>query len=438
MTPTTRYASSSGLHIAYQVVSEGTPDVVLVDGLVSHCDLDWEVPLFHAMRQRLAGMGRFVVFDKRGTGCSDRDLGLGAPEDRMDDIRAVMDAVGMERATIVGCSEGGPLSILFAATYPERVDRLVLYATYARSAHAPDYPWGATAEAHERALATIDKHWGDGLVMSHLAGLQDDPSQRELLARYERATASPRVARRIAEMNRLIDVRPILPTIAVPTLVVHHPGDHVNPFGHAQYMAVHIPGAELHEAPAGATSHVSGDADTWDAIHAFVTGRQRPEETDRVLATVLFTDIVASTERAAALGDARWAELLDAHDQLVQASVARHRGRVVKTTGDGVLATFDGPARAVRCAQALTAEVRSLGLEIRAGLHTGECIVRGDDLAGLGVHIAARVSALAGAGEVLVTSTLRDLVIGSDLTLQEHSSAALKGVPGRWQLLAAR
>ena len=429
------YAQSSGLNIAYEVVSEGPRDVVVVDGFVSHRDFDWELPLSRQNNEHLMKMGRVLLFDKRGTGLSDRDLGYGTLEDRMDDIRAVMDAAGSERASLICISEGGSLGMMFAATYPDRVDRLVLYASFCCSRRHPDYPWGRTDEESAALAQTIERVWGTGRILGGSLGMLDDEYLMEILSRYERSSASPAMARRIWEANVEIDARPVLPAITVPTLVIHHVEDPHLPIQGARWTADQIPGARLVEIEGQHGTHLSSDARQWDAIHEFVTGEQRRPETDRVLATVLFTDIVRSTETAAELGDADWRARLDQHDAIVERCVERHRGQVVKHTGDGAFVVFNGPARGIRCARAIIDEVRLLGIEVRAGLHTGECEVRGDDYAGMTVHIGARVSALASAGEVKVSSTVRDLVIGADLDFTGEDTVELKGVPGVWTVL---
>ena len=428
------YARSGDLNIAYEVVSEGPPDIVCVDGFVSHRDFDWEFPMSRQNNEHMMAMGRVILFDKRGTGLSDRDLGYGTLEDRMDDIRAVMDAAGCERASFSGVSEGGPLSMMFAATYPDRVDRLVLYGSFSCARKYPDYPWGLSDDEFRARVELVERYWGSGRVMAAAIGV-DDEHLVEVLSRYERSSASPAMVRRIMEANHGIDARPILPAIAVPTLVIHHADDPTTPVEGARWMAGEIPGARFVELPGTEGVHLSDDNEVWDQIHEFITGEQRSVDTDRVLATVLFTDIVRSTEQAAELGDTDWTSLLDRHDAIAERCVERHRGRVVKHVGDEVFAVFDGPARGIRCAQALIDEVRPLGIEVRAGLHTGECEVRGDDYAGMTVHIGARVSALAGAGEVKVSSTVRDLVIGADLEFTDRRTVELKGVPGEWTVL---
>jgi class 3 adenylate cyclase len=430
-----RYTRSDGLNIAYEVVSDGPPDIVVVDGFVSHRDLDWEWSFQRRVNELVTAMGRVIFFDKRGVGLSDRELGQGTLEDRMDDIRAVMDAVGSERASLICISEGGALGMMFAATYPDRVDHLVLYGCTSCYRRHPDYRWGLTDEDGRETVEAIERHWGSGRVLATMIGLELDEHTLEVLGRYERSAASPAMARRIAEADLDIDARPMLTSIGVPTLVVHHADDpHLRVEG-ARWMAAQIPGARFLEIPGQHGVHLSDDAGLWDAIHEFITGEQRRTDIDRVLATVLFTDIVRSTRRAAELGDAEWRSRLDHHDAIVERCVERHRGRVVKSTGDGAFAVFDGPARGIRCAQAIIDEVQPLGLQVRAGLHTGECEVRGDDYAGMTVHIGARISALAEASEVKVSSTVRDLVIGADLEFTDQRTVELEGVPGQWTIL---
>jgi class 3 adenylate cyclase/alpha-beta hydrolase superfamily lysophospholipase len=439
MPPETRYAKSGDLHIAYQVVGEGPLDLVLVHGWVSHIEHAWDYPPFAHCLMRLASFARLIHFDKRGTGLSDRVAELPSLEQRMDDLRAVMDAAGSEQAVLFGYSEGGPMAALFAATYPGRTAALIMYASYARRVRAPDYPWGPTPEERLAELDSIEQWWGrpGGQVATRAPSHADDPRYREWFATYLRRSASPGAALALARMNLEIDVRPVLPAIRVPTLILHRVGERELPVAGARYLATWIPGARYVELPGDDHSLWAGDSDAIiDEVEEFVTGVRPAPEPDRVLATVLFTDIVGSTQRAAALGDRRWRELLDAHHAAVRRELARFRGREVKTTGDGFLAAFDGPARAVRCAAAIRDAVRQLGIEIRAGLHTGEVELLGDDVGGIAVHIGARVAAEAGPGEVLVSSTVKDLVAGSGLEFDDRGARALKGVPGEWRLFA--
>jgi len=439
--PETQYAQSGDLSIAYQVVGDGPVDILFVPGFVSNVELMWERPAFQTMLSRLAGIGRLTLFDKRGTGCSDRSLGTGSSEDRMDDLRAVADAAGIESAVVIGISEGGPLAVLFAASFPERVRSLVLWGTFARALWAPDYQDGLDADLVNAFIDDIKAKWGTGHA---LTGFLSDSGDSDLAAqaRYERQTASPGAVHTILHHNVQMDVRHALGALRMPTLVVHRTGDPIVPVGAGRYLARHIDGAELVEAPGD--FHVGGnpgeDDDILDAIEEFVTGApvlHEADDVDRVLMTVLFTDIVDSTKRASDMGDKAWRSLLERHDATAAKAVESQRGVVVKRTGDGLLATFDGPGRGVRAARALREAVASLGVEVRAGLHTGEVERRGDDVAGIGVHIGSRVSALAEAGEVLVTSTVKDLVMGSDLEFDDRGARELKGVPGDWHLWAS-
>ncbi|HKY16340.1 MAG TPA: adenylate/guanylate cyclase domain-containing protein [Microthrixaceae bacterium] len=439
--PTTRYAQSGELSIAYQCVGEGPIDILVIPGFVSNVELLWDLPAYAAIRDRLGAFGRITVFDKRGTGCSDRSLGTGSAEDRMDDVRAVADAAGIDRAVVIGISEGGPLATLFATTYPERVQSLVLWGTFARCLLAPDYEIGRDPELVDWFIGQVREQWGTGHALGFFLGEVDDEEGVEFMARYERQTASPGVVATILRHNADIDVRHALGAIRVPTLVVHRVGDPLVPVDQGRYLAQHIAGARMAEVPGD--FHLgdrTGDQEpVLDAITEFITGApvSRPVDVDRVLMTVLFTDIVDSTAHAATLGDKAWKALLERHDDAAAAAVERHRGVVVKRTGDGLLATFDGPGRAVRAACGLREAVRSLGIDVRAGLHTGEVERRTDDVAGIGVHIGARVSGLAGPGEVLVTSTVKDLVFGSELEFEDRGTRTLKGVPGDWHLWAA-
>ena len=438
--PETRYARSGDVNIAYQVVGKGPLDLVFVMGWVSHLDYFWEEPSFARFLSRLASFSRLILFDKRGTGLSDRVSLNELPtlEQRMDDVRAVMDAVSSERAALMGVSEGGPLCALFAATYPERTAALVMIGAYARRVWAPDYPFGATREHYDAFLEDVARNWGGPVGLAARApSLVDDERFRDWWATYLRMSASPGAAFALTKMNAEVDVRHVLPTISAPTLVVHRTGDLSLPVEGARFMAEEIPGARLFELPGDDHLPFVGDQDEiLDEVEEFLTGVRRGPEPDRVLATVLFTDVVGSTERAAELGDQRWQVLLAQHNALVRRELDRWRGREIDTSGDGFLATFDGPARAIRCACAIRDSVGGLGLEIRAGLHTGEIQLVGDDVAGIAVHLGARVAALAGGSEVLVSSTVKDLVAGSGIEFEERGEHELKGVPGEWRLYA--
>jgi class 3 adenylate cyclase len=434
--PETRYARSGDVNIAYQVSGGGPFDLMLVQGFVSHLDVDWDEPGTAHFLRRLGSFSRLIRFDKRGTGLSDRPGGLPDLETRMDDVRAVMDAVGSEQAALLGYSEGGPMCCLFAATYPERTSALVLYGAYAKRQDPDgDYPWAATS-AERRAYADeVERNWGVDADLGAMAPTADS-AMRAWWAKRARAAASPGAARDLILMNSEIDVRPVLPTIRVPTLVLHRTGDRDSRVDEGRYIADHIAGARFVELP-GEDHIVSIDPDEiLDEVQEFLTGARPVPETERVLATVLFTDIVASTERAAVLGDRRWRELLEGHNVVVRHELDRFRGREVDTAGDGFLATFDGPARAIRCARAIVAGMGGLGLELRAGLHTGECELMGDKVTGVAVHTGARVAALAQPGEILVSSTVKDLVAGSGLEFDDRGTHALRGIPGDWRLYA--
>jgi pimeloyl-ACP methyl ester carboxylesterase len=434
MQPVTRYAKSGDVHIAYQVFGEGPLNLVLVPPFVSNIETYWESPDFARWLQRLASYARVAMFDKRGTGMSDRVAELPGLDQRIDDLRAVMDAAGMEKAALLGISEGGPLCALFAATYPERCSALVLYGSFARFSS-----WFPTEEAFAAFLGYVDQAWGTGGGLTMFApSIANNPGAVQWFARFERLGASPAAVTALMRMNSQIDISNIVSTIRVPTLVIHRTGDAAINVEGGRYLARHIPGARYVELPGIDHIPFVGDnaEEIADAIQEFLTGARAPVTVDRVLATVLFTDIVSSTEKAAALGDRRWRDLLDSHHATIRRNLTRFRGHEVKTTGDGILATFDGPARGVRCASAIAEEIKPLGIEVRAGLHTGECEMIGDDVGGIAVHIGARVAALAGAGEVLVSSTVKDLVAGSGLRFGDRGNQSLKGVPGEWRIYA--
>jgi len=439
--PETRYAKSGDTYIAYQVMGEGPFDLVLAPGFMSHVEMQMEMPLTASFFARLASFCRLIRFDKRGTGLSDRLSAIPTLEERMDDVRAVMDAAGATRAALLGYSEGGPMCIVFAATYPQRTSALILYGSYARPAWAPDNPWGRTDEEMAAGLKSREENWGQGKsVDSFSPSLAGDEELRKLTGRLERASASPAAARTLILMNQGIDVRPVLPTIGVPTLILHRTGDLVVKVEHGRYLARHIKGAKYVELPGIDHNPWVGDVNSIvGEIQAFLTGERREiePELDRVLATILFTDIVGATTRVVELGDRAWKDLLTQHHLLVREQLKRHRGREINTTGDGFLAAFDGPARAVRCGRAIADAVKKLGIHIRAGVHTGECEVMDEELGGIAVHIGARIGALATADEVLVSNTVRDLVAGSGLRFEDRGTHALKGVPGEWHLLAA-
>jgi pimeloyl-ACP methyl ester carboxylesterase len=441
VTPETRYAKSGKLSIAYQIAGHGPLDIVFVHGFVSNTDLAWETLPYAAAFSRLASIGRLIVFDKRGTGLSDRTADLPTLEERMDDVRAVMDAAGSERAVLVGISEGGPMSLLFAASYPERTAALVLWGTFARVLQSPEYRIGVEPAQIAPYLNYVERLWGTGQALRFVC-VQDapeDPATLRLFARYERNSATPAGAVAALRFGVETDVRHVLPAISAPTLVVHRAGDPLVPSAHGSYLATNIEGARFIEFPGD--FHLSGtgaDAALLDAIEEFILGDHPRHPVDRVLKTILFTDIIGSTAQVAALGDRKWRSLLETHDRIVRAEIERAAGQEVKTTGDGFLAAFDGPGRAIRCAQTIAAQARGLGIGVRAGLHTGECDVRGNDLSGIAVHIGARVAGLATGDDILVTSTVRDLVAGSGIEFDDRGRHTLRGVPGEWQILAVR
>jgi pimeloyl-ACP methyl ester carboxylesterase len=420
------------------VFGDGPIDIVMVPGFVSNVEHYWEMPNVPEMFGRLASFSRLILWDKRGTGLSDPVVGVPALEERIDDLKAVLDAVGSERTALWGISEGGPMSIMFAATYPERTTELILYGTAPRFSRAPDCDYGWPEDFVNGRLAEIEERWGEGALMEMFApNYAGDPLATEVWSRYQRAGASPAMARRVLEALAEMDVREILPTVNVPTLILHRVDERVAAIEGARLMAEQIPNARLVELEGADHLPMLGDsAAIIDEMEEFLTGARRPREYDRVLSTVLFTDIVGSTARAAEVGDTRWRELLARHDAVVRRQLARFGGQEVKHTGDGFLATFDGPARGVRCATDIAEAVRVAGLEIRAGLHTGECELRPSDIGGMAVHIAARVMAHAGPGEVLTSSTVKDLVVGSGLSFADRGLHPLKGVPDPWRLYA--
>jgi class 3 adenylate cyclase len=433
-----RYAKSGDLNIAYIVEGAGPTDLIWVPPWISQVEFLWSEPMLEAVMGRLTQFARVITFDRRGSGLSDPFFGAPTLEEQMDDVLAVLDAAGSERAAIVGTLEGGPMAALFAATYPERVEALILYATFARAVWAPDYDWAWKVDEREARMTELVDHWGEGLVVGAVApSRMEDPDFHEWAGRMERLAASPGSIRRIFDLIGRFDVRDVLPSIRVPTLLLHRRGDSFIKIEHSRYMAARIPGARLVELEGNENMFAMGDSEAiLGEIEEFLTGTRPEREPDRMLATVMFTDIVESTRRAADMGDRGWRFLLERHDALFRRALERHRGREVKRTGDGFLATFDGPARAIRCAASLAVAMGSLGLEVRAGLHTGELEVMNGDLGGLAVHIAARVMERAGPCEVLVSSTVKDLVVGSGLAFQDRGSHELRGVPGEWRLFA--
>ena len=435
----TNYAKSGDVHIAYRIFGDGPRDIVLVPGTVSHVELYWEFPMNEYLLRRLTSFSRVIVFDKRGQGLSDR-VAEQTLEERTGDVLAVMNAAGSDRATIFGWSEGGAMSLMFAATYPERTSALVLYGAFA-SMQAD--PWRLPEALFQKLLGLLEDQWGKGILVPLNAPSRiNDEAFVRWWAQLERAVASPGAILALVRANYEIDARHVLPSIQAPTLILHRKDDALVPVAAGRYLAQNIPGAKYVELPGGDHLLQAMDQDVLDLlldeIEEFITGtRHRPEQ-DRVLATVMFNDIVGSTERAAELGDRQWHELLDSFYAAVRKELEVFRGREVNTTGDGLLATFDGPARAIRCACSIRERVRSLGLQTRTGLHTGECEVMGEDIGGIAVHTGARVAAEAAAGEVLVSSTVKDLVAGSGLKFEDRGSHRLKGVPGEWRLYAVK
>ena len=436
----THYAKSGDVNIAYQVAGDGPRDLVVVPGWISNIDLFWDEPHVAQFFERLASFSRLILFDKRGTGLSDRVLDMPNLETRMDDVRAVMDAVSSERASLFGWSEGGPMCALFAATYPQRTTALIMSGSYARRMWAPDCTWGTPRETWDAFLDSLVRDWGGTMGLDERApSLAGDAQFRDWWARFVRQSASPSAGRAIWSMIADIDVRHVLPAIRVPTLIIHNTGDRNVPVEHSRYMAERIPGAKYVELPGIDHAPYAGNSDMiLDEIEEFLTGVRRGPEPDRILATVLFTDIVDATRKAVELGDRRWRDLLEAHHALVRERLVQFRGREIDTAGDGFLAAFDGPARGVRAARAIVDGVKRLGLEVRAGLHTGECEVSGSKLTGVAVHIGARIAALARGGEVLVSNTVKDLVAGSGLMFDDRGLQTLKGVPGESRLFALR
>lgn len=439
--PTTKYATSGHLNIAYQVFGDGPRDLVYVPGWISNIELMWDDPVLASILRRLGTFARVITFDKRGTGMSDRlplDQ-LPELEERMDDVRAVMDAVGSERATLFGHSEGGSMSCLFAATYPERTEGLILASTYAKRIWSEDHPWAPTPEARAEEIKEVEAHWGDPDHLSPymLGDRGGDQAFREWVARYFRLSATPKAAGQLLRMNTQMDTRSTLPLIQAPTLLLYRTLDEDVEVEEGRWMASQIPNAKFVELPGDAHLFWAVDPQQFvDEIEEFVTGQREAADPERVLSTVLFTDIVDSTKRAAELGDQAWRSLLERHDRVTREELQRWRGVERAHTGDGMLATFDGPARAVRAAQAIGAAVRGMGIEVRAGVHTGEVEIVGANVAGLAVHLGARVASLAEAGEVVVSRTVKDLVVGSQLRFESKGIHDLKGVPGEWEVFA--
>jgi class 3 adenylate cyclase len=436
MTPDTRYTSSGGINIAYQVVGGGPIDLVLVPGWVSNVEAFWEEPNFARFLGELSSFSRLILFDKRGTGLSDRVVEVSTLEERMDDVRAVMDAIGSKRAALFGYSEGGPMCALFAATYPERTLALIMAGSYARRLRTADYPYGPNIEQHESWMAEVARAWGGPVGLEDRAPtLANDLRFRQWWSHYLRVSASPSAVIALIRANAEIDIRHILPSIQAPTLVLHCSGDRAVEVGHSRYLASQIAGAKLVIIESGDhLPYASGSAEIVSNVREFLTGQRHAHQSDSVLCTILFTDIVGSTEKVIAAGDRRWADLLEAHNSAVRRELAAYRGREINTTGDGFMAIFDGPARAVRCAFAIKETVRLVGVEIRSGIHTGECEMRRDSVTGLSVHIAARIAALASAGSIVASRTVKDLVAGSGIAFEDLGDHNLKGVSDQWHL----
>jgi pimeloyl-ACP methyl ester carboxylesterase len=436
--PTTRYARSGEVNIAYQVTGDGPRDLVYVPGWVSNIEVMWDDPSLARFLRRLASFSRLITFDKRGTGLSDPvDLDdLPTLEDRMDDVRAVMDAVGSEKATLFGHSEGGNMCLVFAATYPDRTESLILTGSYSKRIKSDDYPWAPTWEQRLAQIEAVEQNWPAAMKTAELAPSRAaDPAFTSWLEKYSRLSASPRAAAALLRMNSEMDTTSILSAIRVPTLLLYREGDRDVRPEEGRYIADRIPGSRFVQLPGADHFFWAGDPEQMLAeIEEFITGHRTSHAPERVLATVLFTDIVSSTERAATMGDRTWSDLLERHNAVVRSELSRWRGHEVNTTGDGFLATFDGPARAIRCARAITEAVKTLGIEVKCGLHTGEVELVGDDVAGLAVHIAARIAALAGPSEVVVSRTVKDLVAGSGFGFRSRGEQALKGIPDHWEI----
>jgi class 3 adenylate cyclase len=431
----TKYAKSGDVHIAYRVFGDGPHDIVMIPGTLSHVELLWEMPANEYILKRLNSFARVIVFDKRGQGLSDR-VAQQTLEERIGDVRAVLDAAGSKRATVLGWSEGGPMSLMFAATYPERTAALVMFGTFASMKAEP---WSLSQERFDRFLAAVNAQWGEGILVAlNAPSMLKDKAFVEWFGRLERAASSPGAIQELFKADYENDVRHLLPSIRVPTLIFHRKDDSLVPVAVGQHMAQTIPGAKYIELAGSDHLLQSLDRDQLDLlldeVEELITGMRHRPEPDRVLATVMFTDIVRSTERAAEMGDARWRELLGSYYGVLRKELTTFRGREVNTAGDGLLATFDGPNRAIRCACSVRERLRPLGLQVRSGLHTGECELIGDDVGGIAVHIAARVAATAEPDQVLVSSTVRDLVAGSGLRFADRGTHALKGVPDQWRL----
>jgi class 3 adenylate cyclase/pimeloyl-ACP methyl ester carboxylesterase len=434
------YAKSRDLSVAYSVAGDGPLNLVIAPGFVSHLEAAFSQPAIARAMRRLTSFARVIIFDKPGTGLSDPTPGPSTLEERMDDLTAVLDAVGAERAALFGVSEGAPMCALFAASHPKRTEALIMYGSYAKGIATEDYPWAPMQVQADMGAEMIEEEWGTGVLLDLYApSMADDPDFARWWAQYQRQSASPGMARATAELASEVDIRDVLPAISVPTLVIHRSGDMLWPVEGARYVSEQIEGAKFVEVAGIDHFPFVGDSEAiFSEVESFLTGGSRPlPEAERQLLTVLFTDIVDSTQTGAEMGDRLWSNLLDGHDEVVREQIERYRGREIGTMGDGFLATFDGPARGIACASEIARSVRPLGIEVRAGLHTGECEIRGEDIGGITVNIGARISALAGPGEVLVSGTVKDLVVGSDIEFEPRGCHPLKGVPGEWEVFAA-
>ena len=438
MAPRTKYTKCGNVWIAYQVVGDGPIDLVYAQGWLSHLEYAWESPDYARFFRRIAGFSRLIRFDRRGMGLSDRDVGPSTLEERVDDIRAVMDATGSERAALLGVSEGGYMSAMFAATHPERTAALILCGCYARQSWAPDYPWGRTPENRDAWNDMMEDQWGGPFDLDLAAPtMAEDEVARSWFGAYLRYSASPGAARALNNLSFEVDIRSIMPNVRVPTLVLHRAGDRWHSVHEAEYLADNIPDAKLVVLPGDDHMPWWGDQERLvGEIQEFLTGTRNSLPTERVLLTVLVTDIVGSTEKVAAIGDLKWKDVLQAHDGIVHREVRNFGGQEIKSTGDGFVLAFTGPTRAIQCARAIVQELSRLGVATRAGLHTGECERRENDLSGLAVHIASRICDSAPPNTILVSSTVKDLVVGSGISFTGQGAYSLKGVPGEWSLYA--
>lgn len=440
MIPETKYARSGTIHIAYHVFGKGPIDLVIMPGWASNIEVYWEEPTVARFLERLAAFARVILFDKRGSGLSDRVTDTPTLEERIDDLRAIFEAIGSERAARLGYSEGGPMCAFYAATYPERTIALIMIGSYPRIVTSEDWPWGRSPQDHQALLDQVSNEWGGPVGLSVRApSMMNDERFRRWWAKYLRASASPATMQAFINMTAEIDIRPVLPSIQVPTLLIHATGDRSVPVECSRYMVDRIPDAKLIELPTeDHLPFIGCPEEILNEVEQFLTGSHTSAESQRVLATVMFTDIVDSTSINAQLGDVRWRDLLEAHNTVIRQELAVYRGQEMNTTGDGFYATFDGPARAIQCACAISAQMQTLNLPIRAGIHTGECVITGDTVEGIAVHIGARVAATAGANQVVVSQTVKDLVVGSGIDFDDHGVHVLKGVPDQWHLYSVK